>query len=219
MPPAVAPLAFASRQILKGTLVPVQVREASGAHSLTKYGTIRQLATVQGEMDAVSDFTLQRGHAATSQRNSSELMDVLRRFERAAFPALRPALNAVAAIPAAELASGDRGARGRGRHVVAGRTCSQPSASTPAEVRSSFLAARTHSGSHEHHQKRCTRPTGGGSARVRSAEVPRQRVRTGAPPPGRCACVRAAMQSKSLRWHEGSARRCPGLALAHGADA
>jgi hypothetical protein len=106
--PAVAPLDFSAREILKGTLVPLKVPTTSDAHGLAKYGAVRQLALAPGETDAIANQMGVAGRLA-AQRDSvpavtASTLDVFRAFEKPAIPALRPGVAAVAAIPTAELA-------------------------------------------------------------------------------------------------------------------
>jgi hypothetical protein len=106
--PAVAPLDFSAREILKGTLVPVKGAAASEAHGLAKYGAARQLALAPGETDAVADHMRVSARLANRQEArlpvAASTLDVFRALENPLIPALRPGVAAVAAVPTAELA-------------------------------------------------------------------------------------------------------------------
>ncbi|MEW9556337.1 hypothetical protein [Nonomuraea sp. NPDC050783] len=97
-----------AREILKGTLVPVQVPAVGDepAGGIVKLGTIRQLVLGPGDTDAVRD------RLADAERQdegaapvSTGTLELLKTFEDPRVPALRPDLTAISRIPAHELAA------------------------------------------------------------------------------------------------------------------
>src|SRR5690242_19859424 len=68
---AAAPLDFSARQILKGSLVPLKPVASTDTHGLTKYGTVRQIALMPGETDAVAEH-LSLGSRVVGQQHESQ---------------------------------------------------------------------------------------------------------------------------------------------------
>jgi hypothetical protein len=103
------PLEHSARHVLKGTLVPLKVRESdSSSHGLLNLTAIRTLAIAPGETDAIrrsleSPRRLSPGEQFVG-RVSDETFDLVRSFEAPVLPVLRPGISAVASIPAGELA-------------------------------------------------------------------------------------------------------------------
>ncbi|MFC5828279.1 hypothetical protein [Nonomuraea insulae] len=95
-----------AREVLKGTLVPVEVSLPSeeGGGGIVKLGALRQLALTPGDVDAVLGRLAQAsaGEAADAEL-SAETLDVLRAFEEALVPSQRPEVPAIARIPVGEL--------------------------------------------------------------------------------------------------------------------
>ena len=106
---AVQPLESSSREVLKGTLVPLRLSlRAIERHGLVKFGAARQLGVTPGETEAVVEH-MDAARAVSRQRSplplSAQTLDLFRSFERALVPGLRPGLASVAAVPLTELAA------------------------------------------------------------------------------------------------------------------
>lgn len=105
--PVVAPLEFAGREILKGSLLPLKTAKID-ADGLAKYGAVRQMALAPGETDAVAEHLrvggLLNSQGRSDQSGNASYLEVLRAFEMPLIPALRPGVSAVAAVPTADLA-------------------------------------------------------------------------------------------------------------------
>ncbi|GII86211.1 hypothetical protein Ssi03_42010 [Sphaerisporangium siamense] len=101
-PPTAPVLDNSAREILKGTLVPVQVTAAAGepGGGIAKSGAIRQLALNAGDTAEVRD-RLRDAEARVSEAT----FELLQAFEEPAVPALRPGLAAISRVPAGELAA------------------------------------------------------------------------------------------------------------------
>jgi len=99
------PLDIATRQILKGTLVPLRLPEGPDrTHGIFKYGAVRQLRLAPGDVDAVHEhLRAGRPHNENLPAVSASTLDLFRRFEKTIVPALRPGLAAVATVPTNEL--------------------------------------------------------------------------------------------------------------------
>jgi hypothetical protein len=98
---AAVPLDSSSREILKGTLVPLKLSSSRGnTHGLANYGLVRQLVLTQGETDSIHEHLEMAG-----RQISTSTLELFRSFEQAIVPALRPEMSAVAAVPSDELAA------------------------------------------------------------------------------------------------------------------
>lgn len=94
----VAPLESATREILKGTLVPLKLpREYQTPNALDRYAAVRQLSLASGETDAVVRHL-------TDIPVSEDVVTVLRNFERSGDPLEAPGLEEVAKLPLDQLA-------------------------------------------------------------------------------------------------------------------
>ncbi|MGP3954040.1 hypothetical protein [Streptomyces sp. 7N604] len=111
-PPTPRPLLNNSaREVLKGTLVPVEVTPAAAAAEassggLAKYIAIQQLELAQGDTQGVRNRLQAGGRApgdAYGPHVSAETIDLLAAFEDPLVPAFQPDITAVSKVPPAEL--------------------------------------------------------------------------------------------------------------------
>ncbi|WP_280215861.1 LysM peptidoglycan-binding domain-containing protein [Nocardia cyriacigeorgica] len=103
------PLHGSTREVLKATLVPIEIHDPGGedtpergsSGALVKAAAIRQLQLTPGETEA-----LRRSGAAESARYGAvadTTFDTIATFEQTLVPALQPEISAVAPVPMAEL--------------------------------------------------------------------------------------------------------------------
>jgi hypothetical protein len=97
-PKALPVLEVATRQLLKGTLVPLQVDTPVLGSAVLKHGYLRQLGLQHGEVEAVRHMAIQQGPSLDEVP-----WNLLALFEAPPAPSLRPAPAAFAAVSAAGL--------------------------------------------------------------------------------------------------------------------
>lgn len=96
-----------AREVLKGTLVPLQVSASSdaGGGGIVKLGAVRQLALSPGDTDQVRDHlqAADRLYDGDTALVSPAAFDVLKGFEERLVPSLRPGRTSLSQVPAGEL--------------------------------------------------------------------------------------------------------------------
>jgi hypothetical protein len=115
-PPTTPVLDNSAREVLKGTLVPVEVRAASGGQDappsdqgtggLVKFVAIRQLALEPGDVERIRErLTAAEApdQGGETPRVSTATLDLLAAFEDPLVPTLQPNMAAVAGVSTAEL--------------------------------------------------------------------------------------------------------------------
>lgn len=100
----VTPLDSSTRQVLKGTLVPIKIAQSdSTGNGLIRYSTVVQMALVRGETDTVHNYARSQANESLGIRISPTTLNILRGFEAPHIPTLSPSIADVASIPPAEL--------------------------------------------------------------------------------------------------------------------